>query len=458
MTRTHAQLIVATLPVLNITFMQACVRLQLLQSPADTIMVPKSVQNPQFSGPGKQAAIFDLEPNMFSLLERDFNDGCGYICSLLLTNLFGNTAKAQRLVAIQVRAVLPGLGIFKGILVRSPIPSDQPPIQLSPSMQKVGPSANPARMTRGKAAQAALLVNNQFPSARQRDVGRAVHPDRHGPPPRSCRPKSLLKPGQAVWQAMVTRLWRAQGASWDACERYAKQAGKSWNHSAHSWLVGVTDPTHSIPHDKVFVTGFPRKLPHVFCARSPCIQPNRGRILQLLTSKPAGMSSQHWEFLQGLEFGALVFPDAPQGQTFLPSIISNGDVDGDLYFCCWDADMLQELSNFQPANADRTAKPSTEADKPPPHGRDGRSWLEHAQDIMCDTRSMIDLQMLIGISYTLSEGFADTSDQFMDDRKAAAFAHAYEEALQYEETGCLVTLPSPLHLELPEKLRKYVST
>lgn len=101
-------------------YMQVAFRLKLLMTPS-CVFTPQSTCTfgANIPGSSKRAAIFDLERKMFSLLDRDHNDGCGYISGKQLTKLFGNTAVALQLVAVQVRAVVPGLGIFKGVLVRS---------------------------------------------------------------------------------------------------------------------------------------------------------------------------------------------------------------------------------------------------------------------------------------------------------------------------------------------------
>ena len=68
--------------------------------------------------PALKNGIFDLEPSQFELLKTEGNDGCGYICEDFLCSLLGGKTAARRMIAIQVRAVVPGLGIFKGMLVR----------------------------------------------------------------------------------------------------------------------------------------------------------------------------------------------------------------------------------------------------------------------------------------------------------------------------------------------------
>lgn len=211
------------------------------------------------------------------------------------------------------------------------------------------------------------------------------------------------------------------------------KAARSWDHVRHAWLVGVTDPTHAIPYDHVFVTGFSKTMSHIFCTRSPCIQPNRGRLLKLLTEKPAEMSPKHWAFLQRLDFGAIVFPNAPQGLPFLPFTISNGDLDGDLYFACWDAEILQQLSAFhseQNAVIPAPHAPVSVVKGPGMREDTGRNWQESAQRHMSETSSLSEICMLAGICCKLSEQYATSNDsQYMNDPSAAAFASAYEDWL-----------------------------
>lgn len=167
-----------------------------------------------------------------------------------------------------------------------------------------------------------------------------------------------------------------------------------------------------------------------------------------------------WDFLQNYQFGFIFFPDARPGQTFLPSTISNGDLDGDLYFVCWDEEILRQLAAF---HADKKGiMPASPAAEPyvhaePLHGCNSNCWPEDAQQIMCNATGAAEVQTLIAKCYKLSKKLADASSEGMDDPNAVAFATAYEDALLYEKYGAPIRLPKHLHVELPEKLRKYVT-
>lgn len=165
--------------------------------------------------------------------------------------------------------------------------------------------------------------------------------------------------------------------------------------------------------------------------------------------------------LQSLEFGAIVFPDAPKGKPFLPSTISNGNLDGDLYLACWDDTILQQLFEYHSDWCCMVpALPETErsVNELEHSGKStGKTWFQNAQAIMCDTSGASEVGMLVAKLYKHSEKCTDDSPDGMDDNDAGAFATAYEDALLYAKHGSPIRLPTHLHTKLPEKLRKYVT-
>ena len=197
--------------------MQAMLQLQLLQTPACTFSAPRlCTSGVEIAGSSKRKAIFDLSPDCFVLHKSEGNAGCGFICSKLLSSLFGNTAEARRLICVEVRVVVPADGtptggVYNGILVRAPMPPAQPPIQLTPSMQKVPPSVARSRGTRNSGQRACLLVSGMFPQVNQVVLGRALNPGLNGPPPKSSKPRPVVKQGQTAKEAMIPRLWSALG-------------------------------------------------------------------------------------------------------------------------------------------------------------------------------------------------------------------------------------------------------
>ena len=48
-------------------------------------------------------------------------------------------------------------------------------------------------------------------------------------------------------------------------------------------------------------------VPRVFVTRSPCVRATDGRLVPVVTRKPAGMSEAAWASLRGRPFGEIVF-------------------------------------------------------------------------------------------------------------------------------------------------------
>ena len=103
-------------------------------------------------------------------------------------------------------------------------------------------------------------------------------------------------------------------------------------------LVGVADPTSSLPLDTVFIPGL-KYYPHVFITRYPCTEKEDGKLIDTVISQPEEMSNDNWSFLQSIPFGAVVFGPSSSSES-LPEQISNGDLDGDLYHVFWDPIMI----------------------------------------------------------------------------------------------------------------------
>lgn len=109
--------------------------------------------------------------------------------------------------------------------------------------------------------------------------------------------------------------------------------------------------TGFLPPGHIFVTGLPirkegsqKRLQSVFITRSPCVNPDDVQILPIVTKKPPEMPSSTWKWLNQLHFGAVIFPRCQSSSELsLPETIASGDLDGDLYFTCWDANILSCL-------------------------------------------------------------------------------------------------------------------
>jgi hypothetical protein len=117
----------------------------------------------------------------------------------------------------------------------------------------------------------------------------------------------------------------------------------------HDILPNIS--TGFLPPGHIFVTGLPiqkegpqKRLQSVFITRSPCVNPDDVQILPILTKKPPKMPSSTWRWLNQLHFGSVIFPlSQSSSELSLPETIASGDLDGDLYFTCWDSNILSCL-------------------------------------------------------------------------------------------------------------------
>jgi hypothetical protein len=109
--------------------------------------------------------------------------------------------------------------------------------------------------------------------------------------------------------------------------------------------------TGFLPPGHIFVTGLTiqkegtqKRLQSVLITRSPCVNPDDVQILPILTKRPPKMPSSTWMWLNQLHFGVVIFPlSQSSSEVSLPETIASGDLDGDLYFTCWDSHIISCL-------------------------------------------------------------------------------------------------------------------
>ena len=453
------------------------------------------------------ARIIDLRADDFELIDDDpMNDGCGFIPDELMLKLLGGgqgsrnvgglqslraiidaegldevkkhdggasgrtlqdmaaeieaaraergveaidaVSEALRLVAVQVRAIGPKVGVSKGMLMRKPGITK---IQLTPSMIKVGPSR------RADAADwVALVVKLEMPFEAHRLMERVLKGDKL-----STSQKKLLAEKVAFDKEMVPRLWTGLGVPQETIRAYRR---KPLEQSSHAWLVGVADPirttTTTTPNDAsdglppghIFVTGLlPALLEtgrrEVFITRSPCIKRAAGRLLPTVLHKPEAMLHSHWEWLNALPFGAVIFSTAGEGPP-LPERGMSGDLDGDLYLVCWDAAICESVRPVPlapPAEQHIVSSVLLPEDKAPIHN--DSTWLEQVQAAMMSNTAPQE-QGLVGWLYNASAKHDDMSHP-----DAEAYADAYNQALERQKHGCAIQLPAHLLAKVPARLR-----
>lgn len=115
------------------------------------------------------------------------------------------------------------------------------------------------------------------------------------------------------------------------------------NGQKHAFLIGVADPTDSIPEGHVFLTGMTcqdsDRIPDkVFLTRFPCTEASDGMVVEVCDERH--FLSEDYQFLCSLPFGTVVFP---LGKPSLPSKINSSDLDGDLFFAIWDKSIVGQV-------------------------------------------------------------------------------------------------------------------
>ena len=117
-------------------------------------------------------AIFFLKRSYFEEIEDFGQDGCGFICEKFLIQLLGGTEDVRKsALAIQVRIIIPSLGIFKGMLCRKKM-TNEAKFQLPTSMKKVGASKKSDRIE----DEACLLINRIHSNSTNQAIGRILDP------------------------------------------------------------------------------------------------------------------------------------------------------------------------------------------------------------------------------------------------------------------------------------------
>ena len=186
-------------------------------------------------------------------------------------------------------------------------------------------------------------------------------------------------------------------------------------------------------------------LRQVFITRSPCVIPSHGRMLPTVCARPAAMALHLWEWLLALPFGAVVFSGAGGGPP-LPLTIADGDLDGDLYFVCWDATLLSHIQPRELAGEGETnSYPAVlSPDKQPIHR--GDQWLVQVQEKLADLSMVGDTRYVGRLHNTMVRrleqlGYAHG----MDDPDVQALGMGYTQGLVHDKHGGGIQLPTHLH-------------
>jgi len=187
----------------------------------------------------------------------------------------------------------------------------------------------------------------------------------------------------------------------------------------------------------------------VFVTRFPCAENSDGHLLPLVTVKPLAMAQAVWDDLVSRPFGGIIFGKSPPGQAPLPTLIANGDNDGDLYFVCWSENILTHLIVPEPLSLAYSPPTASQLDQPW-----NENWLADAQKIIGDVQDMDHHHALIAHLHRSRE--KSVVDVGYDAPDTVQYGRAMKEAIDIIKQGGSVNLPRHLWTSLPERFHKYL--
>jgi len=346
-------------------------------------------------------------------------------------------------LGIQVRIFVPTMGVFKGMLMRK---ANIVGIQVNLSLRKIGPSKHNEASNDG-----CIVIKRMFPSSDNFIIGRKFVPIKRLKPYLELGgfKDKLSKGTSCKISPMYERLLKGLGVSDRLLKQYSKDYKKDPDKLCHTHMIGMADPTNKLPSNTVFVTGMSGvKVDEIFVTRSPCMEAEDGRVIKVLRTKPDDMENTEWKFLQSLNFGALIFGDPRPGDRAMPELIAGGDLDGDLYFVCWDKVILSELCPI-PITRDELVQ-TVEEVRVAQYNQD---WFVNGQTYISKVPTHhLGIDRLVCHFYNKAIEMSDIRSP-----DAVSYSRAFKQALEVKKHGDRIFLPQYLWKEVPETLRHYLT-
>jgi len=391
-------------------------------------------------------AVYHITANDVTMIDDVGTVGCGFISEEFLEDILGNNAEAKRALGIQVRIFVPTMGVFKGMLMRK---ANIVGIQVNLSLRKIGPSKHEEASNDG-----CIVIKRTFPSSDNFNIGRKfdiTSPSKRLKPISELKgfKESLSKGKSCKISPMYERLLNGLGVSDRLLKQYSKDYKKDPDKLCHTHMIGMADPTNKLPSNTVFVTGMSGvKVDEIFVTRSPCMEAEDGRVIKVLRTKPDDMENTEWKFLQSLNFGALIFGDPRPGDRAMPELIAGGDLDGDLYFVCWDKVILSELCPI-PITRDELVQ-TVEEVRVAQYNQD---WFVNGQTYISKVPTHhLGIDRLVCHFYNKAIEMSDIRSP-----DAVSYSRAFKQALEVKKHGDRIFLPQYLWKEVPETLRHYLT-
>lgn len=389
--------------------------------------------------------IHSLPVCEFESIPEQGNVGCGFIprhwINQFLSEEKHSNIISQRICALQVRIVIPNMGIYKGVLVEKP---GIRKIQLPPSMRKVG---SVQEIMTGVNSNALVLINQS------------------GMLPFKAR--LLQYENRFAEERLIPEMAQCVLMQKGVSYTYLQKPNRY-----HSSLVGLADPTSSLSFGTIFVAGstnfdFGAK---VVISRFPMTEAADCLVVELVREKPSTMSQKSWEFLCQMPFGCVIFGNSSSDGNdnknkaiynelhALPELISQGDLDGDAYFVCWDPLIVQDaLVGDRPVVAQKNNQTITNNQHPKSNQQielvssltdsiDSCQWWFSCQEHMANLGTRARANMLIGALHNLWKARLKACLQ----QEAIAYGRAFKEAIDVIKHGGKVALPQALWKDVPE--------
>ena len=115
-----------------------------------------------------------------------------------------------------------------------------------------------------------------------------------------------------------------------------------------TYLMGVADPLNVLEKNQVFIVGHTKIVGDVLISRNPCQHPGD---IQKFTAVNNTELHDFVGYYNRQSSGGIFF--STKGDRAPADLLSNGDYDGDLFWICWDQELIKLIDeNFDAAPAD----------------------------------------------------------------------------------------------------------
>lgn len=153
----------------------------------------------------------------------------------------------------------------------------------------------------------------------------------------------------------------------------------------------IAGTTFGLPPNTVCITGIKHDdidVDEIFVTCKPCLEPREVRMIEVITTKPVDVSQAVWDWLGALHLSSPIFANKT-GQRSLLKLIGNGDLDGDLYFVCWEKSMLSQLCRLPITDDELQLRTNNEDNGITCYDPD---WFEKAQVFISNVNNKVDVR------------------------------------------------------------------